>query len=350
LPEKYHGLQDTEMRYRERYLDLVMNPESRKVFVARPKMVSAIRSFLDSRGFVEFETPILQPVYGGAAAKPFETFHHSLNTKLYLRISDELYLKRLLVAGFEKVYEFCKDFRNEGIDTRHNPEFSMLEFYSSYIDYSAVMDMLEEMLRSVVLAVTGSAILEYQGKKLDFGKKFKRISMVEALLHVKIDVEKLSEEDLMRLVDNNNIEYRGTLSKGLAIELLFEHFVEETLIEPTFVIDHPKESTPLCKCHRKNPEFVERLELYIAGMEIANGYSELNDPVVQKNLLEEQAKKRSLGDEEAHPMDEDFIKALEYGMPPAGGLGLGIDRLAMILTNQSSIRDVILFPTLRPKQ
>jgi lysyl-tRNA synthetase class 2 len=349
LPEKYHGLQDIETRYRERHLDLFVNPETRKVFLTRARIIAATRNFLEAQGFVEFETPTLQPIYGGAHAKPFETFHKSLNAKLFLRISNELYLKRLLVGGFEKVFEFVKDFRNEGIDTTHNPEFTMLEFYQAYVDYNGIMDITELLLRSVAEKVLGDAKFEYQGQKLDLSKPFQRITMIEALRKfAKLDVAKMSDQEVTGLVEKNNIEYRGKLGRGLAIELLFEHFAEENIVQPTFIIDHPKESTPLCKIHRKNPDSIERLELYIAGMEIANGYSELNDPVVQRSLLEEQAKQRNLGDEEAHPMDEDFVKALEYGMPPAGGLGIGMDRIVMLFTNQKSIRDVILFPTLRP--
>ncbi|MFH0978906.1 MAG: lysine--tRNA ligase [Candidatus Woesearchaeota archaeon] len=350
LPEKYHGLQDIELKYRERYLDLIMNPDSRKVFTDRTRIISSIRAFLEKKGYLEFETPTLQPVYGGAHAKPFETVHNELKTKLYLRISNELYLKRLLVGGFEKVFEFVKDFRNEGIDKTHNPEFTMLEFYCAYIDYNEIMDITEKLLKQASKEATGKTSVEYQGTTIDFSKKFERITMIDAIKkHAKIDVTKLSEEEIKGLVDENHVEYRGKFSMGLGIELLFEALVQKHLVQPTFVIDHPKESTPLCKESRNDPELIERLELFIAGMEIANGYSELNDPIKQRMLLEGQAKERSEGDEEANPMDEDFVKALEYAMPPAGGIGIGIDRFVMILTNQPSIRDVILFPTLKPK-
>jgi lysyl-tRNA synthetase class 2 len=350
LPEKYHGLQDTELRYRERHLDLIMNPDTKNIFLTRTRIIAATRDFLEAKGFLEFETPTLQPIYGGAHAKPFETYHNELKAKLYLRISNELYLKRLLVAGFEKVFEFVKDFRNEGIDTTHNPEFTQLEFYTAYVDYEETMDLAEELVRHLATKVIGKPKLDYQGTEIDFSKPFQRITMLDAIKKFgKTDISKMSDKEIEALVEKNKIEYRGKFSRGLGIELLFEALAEKNIVQPTFVTDHPKESTPLCKIHRKKPDSVERLELHIAGMEIANGYSELNDPVVQRELLEEQAKLRSQGDDEAHPMDEEFVKALEYGMPPAGGLGIGMDRLVMILTNQNSIRDVILFPTLRPK-
>lgn len=349
LPEKYHGLQDVEIRYRERYLDLLINPEIRKVFLARTKIIATIRNYLDKKGYLEVETPTLQPVYGGAYAKPFETFHNELKQKLYLRISNELYLKRLLIGGIDKVYEFVKDFRNEGIDTTHNPEFTTIEFYQAYVDYKKIMGLTEDMFREIARAM-GKIAVDYQGTKMDLSKPFPRITMADALKkYAKIDISKMDDTKIQDMVEENNIDYKGSFSRGLGIELLFEHFCQKELKQPTFVIDYPKESTPLCKVHRENPLLIERFELFVMGMEFGNGYSELNDPIRQKELLEEQVKLRKQGDEQAHPMDEDFITAMEYGMPPAGGVGLGIDRIVMLFTNQPSIRDVILFPTLRPK-
>lgn len=348
LPEKYHGLKDTEARYRQRYLDLIMNEDSRKTFLMRSRIVELLREFLHNNGFIEFETPILQPIYGGAKAKPFTTMHNTLKLKLYLRISNELYLKRLLVGGFEKVFEIVKDFRNEGIDTTHNPEFTMVEIYKAYSDYEEMMKLTEQLYEHVAKGLLGTTRLNYQGNIIDVKAPWERITMKDAIKrHTRIDVDKLSDAELKNLVHSYNLEIEGELVKGKIVQALFEELVEDKLIQPTFITDFPKESTPLCKLHRKNPELIERFEPYMNGWEIGNAYSELNDPLEQRKLLESQAKELSEG-MEAHPMDEDFLNALEYGMPPAGGLGLGIDRMVMLLTNQPCIRDVILFPTMKP--
>ena len=322
MPEKWHGLEDIELRYRQRYLDLIANPEVRKVFVTRSKIVASLRRQLETRGFLEVETPMLQPIYGGAAARPFTTHHNTLDIDLYLRIAPELYLKRLVVGGLERVYEINRNFRNEGISTHHNPEFTMLEFYQAYTDYQGLMDLSEELLRQAAIDATGSAVVEYQGEKIDF-TKFRRVAMRDA------------------------VGTAGPL-KGHALVEAFERDVESKLIQPTIVYDYPVEVSPLSKNKPDEPEFVERFEIYIAGMEIGNAFTELNDPREQRHRFEMQLAMRERGDEEAHQMDEDYVRALSYGMPPTGGEGIGIDRLTMILTNSRSIRDVILFPLLRP--
>ena len=322
MPEKWHGLEDIELRYRQRYLDLIANPEVRKVFVTRSKIVASLRRQLETRGFLEVETPMLQPIYGGAAARPFTTHHNTLDIDLYLRIAPELYLKRLVVGGLERVYEINRNFRNEGISTHHNPEFTMLEFYQAYTDYQGLMDLSEELLRQAAIDATGSAVVEYQGEKIDF-TKFRRVAMRDA------------------------VGTAGPL-KGHALVEAFERDVESKLIQPTIVYDYPVEVSPLSKNKPDEPEFVERFEIYIAGMEIGNAFTELNDPREQRHRFEMQLAMREKGDEEAHQMDEDYVRALSYGMPPTGGEGIGIDRLTMILTNSRSIRDVILFPLLRP--
>jgi lysyl-tRNA synthetase class 2 len=321
LPEKFHGLEDVETRYRQRYLDLIANPDSRKVFITRTRIIGSLRQQLNARGFLEVETPMLQPLYGGATARPFITHHNTLDIDLYLRIAPELYLKRLVVGGLERVYEINRNFRNEGISTRHNPEFTMLEFYQAYTDYHGLMDFTEELLRQAAVDSTGGTVVEYQGQQIDFGK-FHRVSMLEA-----VGDPSLRGDDLVHAFENN---------------------VEHTLIQPTFVYDYPVEVSPLSKNKADNPALVERFELYIGGMELANAFTELNDPREQRRRFEMQLAMREKGDEEAHQMDEDYIRALSYGMPPAGGEGLGIDRLTMILTDSRSIRDVILFPLLRP--
>jgi lysyl-tRNA synthetase class 2 len=322
MPEKWHGLEDIELRYRQRYLDLIANPEVRKVFVTRSKIVASLRRQLEARGFLEVETPMLQPVYGGAAARPFTTHHNTLDIDLYLRIAPELYLKRLVVGGLERVYEINRNFRNEGISTHHNPEFTMLEFYQAYTDYQGLMDLSEELLRQAAVDATGSAVVEYQGEKIDFSR-FQRLSMRDAV------------------GPNNPL-------KGHALVEAFERDIESKLIQPTIIYDYPVEVSPLSKNKPDEPEFVERFEIYIAGMEIGNAFTELNDPREQRHRFEMQLAMREKGDEEAHQMDEDYVRALSYGMPPTGGEGIGIDRLTMILTNSRSIRDVILFPLLRP--
>jgi lysyl-tRNA synthetase class 2 len=322
MPEKWHGLEDVETRYRQRYLDLIANPEVRQVFITRSKIVASLRRQLEARGFLEVETPMLQSIYGGAAARPFVTHHNTLDIDLYLRIAPELYLKRLVVGGLERVYEINRNFRNEGISTRHNPEFTMLEFYQAYTDYRGLMDLSEQLLRQTAIDATGSEVVEYQGEKIDFGE-FRRVSMREAV--------------------------RATPElKGHALVEVFEREVESTLIQPTIVYDYPVEVSPLSKNKADEPDFVERFEIYIAGMEIGNAFTELNDPREQRRRFEMQLALREKGDQEAHQMDEDYVRALSYGMPPTGGEGIGIDRLTMILTNSKSIRDVILFPLLRP--
>lgn len=349
LPEKWHGLQDKEERYRKRYLDLIMNPEVKEVFIKRSRIINAIREFLDVRGFLEVDTPVLQPIYGGAAAKPFVTHLNALNMKLYLRISNELYLKRLIVGGFERVYEFSKDFRNEGIDRTHNPEFTLLEMYQAYADYNDMMKLTEDMYEHVARKVLGKTEIEYQGKKINFKAPWQRLSMKEAIKrYAKIDVDKLNDEKLKEVVEKNHIKTKGD-SRGWMIAGIFEHFCETRLIQPTFIYDYPEETSPLCKQKRGKQitNFIERFEPYVAGFEIGNAYSELNDPVRQEILLEQQAKELGKGNEEANPMDEDFVNALEVGMPPTGGLGIGIDRMIMLLTNSSSIRDVLLFPFMK---
>ena len=353
LPEKWHGLQDKEERYRKRYLDLVMNPEVKKVFEKRASIIQAIREFLDKKGFLEADTPGLQLLYGGANARPFETHLHALDIPLYLRISDELYLKRLIVGGFEKVYEIGKDFRNEGIDKTHNPEFTMIELYQAYADYNGMMELCEDLWNFVAEKILGTSVIEYQGTKIDLKKSWKRVSMLESIKkYADIDVEKMSEEELLEFSRAHKVKLKGN-SRGMIIASLFEHFCEKELVQPTFVIDFPEETTPLCKEKRNDSgktKLVERFEPYIFGMEVGNAYSELNDPLKQKELFEMQAAELQKGDAEAHPYDNDFVEALEVGMPPTGGLGIGIDRMVMLLTYSPSIRDVLLFPFMKPEK
>lgn len=350
LPEKYHGIQDPELKYRRRYLDLIMDPEKKNVFIARAKIISAIREFLDKKGFVEVETPVLQPIYGGANAKPFVTHHNALDFDMYLRVAPELYLKRLVVGGFEKVYEICKNFRNEGMDKTHNPEFTMLEFYWAYADYNEIMRVFEELYSFVAKKVLGTTVVEYQGKKIDFKTPWKRISVADALKeHADIDVETMPDVELKDLVNTYNLQIEGDLTGGAIITALFEELVESKLTQPTFITDPPCEVCPLIKVNRKNPALVERGEPFANGWEMGAVYSELNDPVDQKKRLLEQAEKLRAGFEEAHPMDEDFVRAIEFGMPPCGGIGLGIDRMVMLLTNSATIRDVMFFPTMKPE-
>lgn len=346
----YSGFSDREMRYRQRYVDLAVSPEVRSVFVTRSHAIRAIRTFLDARGFLEVETPILQPIYGGAAARPFVTHHNTLDMKLYLRIADELYLKRLIVGGFERVYEIGKDFRNEGMSRFHNPEFTMLEFYAAYLDYEGIMSMTEELLQSIVTEVCGATEIEYGGHTIDFARPFRRLTMYDALEQIgKIDVPGSSDSELRERVRRLGVADVETMGRGKLIDELFGELVEPELIQPTFITEYPREMSPLAKAKRGNPELTERFELIVAGKELVNAYSELNDPFDQRDRLEGQGALRAQGDEEAHPVDEDFLRALEYGMPPTGGFGMGIDRLIMILTDQPSIRDVILFPTMRPE-
>ncbi len=351
LPEKHHGLKDVETRYRKRYLDLISNPEVKATFKKRSAIIKTFRAYLDERGFVEVETPTLQPLYGGANARPFITHHNALDIDLYLRISDELYLKRLLVGGFERVYELAKDFRNEGVDSNHNPEFTMIEWYMAYGDYHDGMRMVEEVIAKACKAVNGTTKITYQGEELDFTPPWRRVTMADAIKeHTGIDVLEKSEEELRNYCQQEGIECEQRDTWGLLVQHIFEEKCEEHLRQPTFVIDHPIETTPLCKPLRNgDARLVERFELFCAGMELANAYSELNDPVLQRKLFQDQHELKMAGDEEAHPMDTDFLEAIEHGMPPTSGVGIGIDRVVMLLTNSASIRDVILFPTMRPK-
>ncbi|MEO0247059.1 MAG: lysine--tRNA ligase [candidate division WOR-3 bacterium] len=351
LPEKWHGLKDKELIYRERYLDLIMNLDSREVFLKRARIIKSIKNFLDDKGFLEVETPVLQPIYGGAFAKPFETYSNALDTKLYLRIADELYLKRLLVGGFEKVYEISKDFRNEGIDRLHYPEFTMLEAYASYWDYNDMMNLTEELFEKLVMEITGSTEIEYQGEKISFRRPFKRLSYLDELASkLGKDPLAMSEEELKKVGMDIGLKNVHKMPITRLIDKIFDALVADHIKDPTFVVDHPVLISPLAKKHRQKDGRVERFELFILGVEFANAFSELNDPIDQRRRFEEQIKYREAGDEEIpRDLDEDFLNALEYGMPPAGGIGIGIDRLVMLLTNQPSIRDVILFPQLRPK-
>jgi lysyl-tRNA synthetase, class II len=346
----YSGFTDREARYRQRYADLAVSPDVRKVFEVRARVVRAIRTFLDERGFLEVETPILQPLYGGAAARPFVTHHNTLDMPLYLRIADELYLKRLIVGGFERVYEIGKDFRNEGMDRFHNPEFTMLEFYAAYLDYEDIMALTEQLLEGVVSDACGTRRVEYQGTVIDFTAPYRRLTMYEALLEMgDVDVPTQSDDELRARVRRLGVEGTQEMGRGKLIDELFGALVEPKLKQPTFITDYPREMSPLAKPKRGDSELTERFELIVAGKELLNAYSELNDPFDQRERLEAQGRLRTAGDEEAHVLDEDYIRALEYGMPPTGGFGMGIDRLIMILTDQASIRDVILFPTMRPE-
>jgi len=351
LPEKWHGIQDKEERYRKRYLDLIMNPEIKQVFEKRTKVLDAIREFLKSRKFEEVETPFLQPVYGGASAKPFETKLNALDMNLFLAISPELYLKRLIVGGYDKVFTISRNFRNEGIDRWHNPEFTMMEIYQAYADYNDMMDLFEDIYVYVLKKVNGSTKVKFKEKMIDFKKPWKRMTMKEAIKkYAGIDIEKKSDKELLEFARKNNIEVKQQ-TWGWAVQAIFEHFCEEKIEQPTFILDHPLETTPLCKAHRydKLCRLIERFEPFCMGTELGNAYSELNDPVLQRQLLEEQQKALKKGDEEANPLDEDFLNAIEIGMPPTGGLGLGIDRMVMFVTGQDSIRDVILFPFMKPE-
>jgi lysyl-tRNA synthetase, class II len=348
----HSGFADREQRYRQRYLDLAVNPETAEVVRQRAAIIRALRDFLDARGFVEVETPVLQPVYGGASARPFVTHHNALDMPLFLRIADELYLKRLIVGGLERVYEIAKNFRNEGLSRFHNPEFTMLEFYAAFLDYEDVMLLAEEMVAEVATRATGGAPVRFADHEIDFSRPFRRITMLDALREMgDIDVAELGEQALRERVVELGMDpaEAARLGRGALIDELFGELVEPKLIQPTFITDYPREMSPLAKPKRGDETLTERFELIVAGKEIANAYSELNDPFDQRERLEAQAALRAAGDEEAQPVDEDYLRALEYGMPPTGGLGLGIDRLVMILTGQPSIRDVILFPTMRPE-
>lgn len=350
LPEKWHGLKDKEIRYRRRYLDLIVNPDVTGTFIIRARIIKSIRDFLDDRGFLEVETPAMQVLYGGANAKPFMTHLNALDLDLYLRIADELYLKRLIVGGMEKVYEICKDFRNEGMDRNHNPEFTMLEFYWAYADYRDLMNLVEEMMFSVVTSVLDSYEINYAGNLISLEPPYKRITFADAARkYIGVDIIELDEKDLIDLAGERGLDTDRVTGRGAALDLLSSELVEPHLIQPTFLTDYPVELSPLAKIHREVPGLTERFELFINGFEFGNGFSELTDPDDQRQRFEAQAQARSMGDEEAHPIDEDFILALEHGMPPSAGYGLGIDRLVMLLTGNNSIRDVILFPTMKPE-
>jgi lysyl-tRNA synthetase, class II len=345
------GFADVEQRYRQRYADLAVHADVRAVFVARSRIVSAVRRFLDARDYLEVETPVLQPLYGGASARPFTTHHNALDMRLFLRIADELYLKRLIVGGLERVYEIGKDFRNEGIDRTHNPEFTMLEFYEAFADYNDMMQLVEDLISSIVAELTGgSRTLSYQGTALDFTPPFRRLPFLNALQeHGGIDASHLSDAELAAKATAIGIEDASTMTRPKLLDELFKELVEPHLRQPVFIVDYPRELSPLAKPKRGDAALVERFELMVAGREIANAFSELNDPFDQRYRFEAQVRLREAGDDEAQHLDEDYIRALEYGMPPAGGVGIGIDRLVMLLTDQPSIRDVILFPTMRPE-
>lgn len=347
LPEKFHGIQDIEIKYRHRHLDLISDVESRKVFEKRSKIIKAVKNFLDSRGFMEVETPVLQPLYGGAAAHPFTTHHRALDMKLYMKISPELYLKRLIVGGFEKVYEIGKNFRNEGIDRTHNPEFTMLEFYEAYTDYNYQMSQFEELVSTVCKEITGSMKVTYQGKEIDFTPPWRRLKVLDGVKeYAQIDPQNESQLDEYLKKNSDKPLQLDKLTQGEKQMKVFEIAAEPHLWQPTMIMDHPVDISPLTKIHRENNQLVERFEPFVACMELGNSYSELNDPEEQRNRLKDQESKRG-HDEEAHPMDEDFLHAIETGMPPTGGVGLGIERLVMLLTDRASIRDIIFFPTMK---
>lgn len=350
LPEKFHGLTNTDMRYRQRYVDLIMNPEVRDTFVKRSRIIKEVRNFLDGRGFMEVETPMLVPNAGGAAARPFTTHYNALDEDVKLRISLELYLKRLIVGGLERVYEIGRVFRNEGVDTRHNPEFTLMELYQAYTDYYGMMELVETMFREVAKKVLGTAKLIYDGVEIDLEKPFERITMVDALKKYKgIDFTQIkTDEEAKALADQYHIEYEARHKKGDILSMLFEEFVEEHLVQPTFILDHPIEISPLTKKKPENPDYTERFELFITKREMANAYSELNDPLDQIERFKAQEALLAAGDEEANSMDEDFVNALMVGMPPTGGIGIGMDRFIMLLTDSYAIRDVLLFPTMKP--
>src|SRR5262245_15661932 len=352
LPEKWHGLQDVELRHRQRYVDLIVNPDVRRIFETRARIIAAIRAFLAERDFLEVDTPMMQPIAGGAAARPFVTHHNALDTTLYLRIAPELYLKRLVVGGLERVFELSRVFRNEGISTRHNPEFTLLEFYQAHATYADLMDLTEELLVSVARSVIGGTRVEWDGLDIDLTPPWPRRSMVDLVAErAGVDGRELLESTtLRRLVDRHGGLERASMTDGEIIGVLFERLVEPTLIQPTFVCQYPVEMSPLARRNEGDPRFVDRFELYIGRHEIANAFSELNDPDDQRQRFEAQLVARAAGDEEAHAMDEDYVRALEYGLPPTAGEGIGIDRLVMLLTGTTSIREVILFPQLRPEE
>ena len=350
LPEKFHGLKDTDLRYRQRYVDLIMNPEVREAFVKRSMIIREVRSFLDNRGYLEVETPVLHTQAGGASARPFVTHHNTLDMDMYLRIALELHLKRLIVGGFDKVYEIGRVFRNEGMDTRHNPEFSLLELYEAYTDYHGMMDLTEALIRTVAQKVLGTTTVTYDDVEIDLGKPFARLSMLDAVKqYAGIDFAEIETlEQARALAKEHHIDFEPRHGKGDILNFFFEEYCEDKLVQPTFITGHPVEISPLAKRKPDAPDYTERFELFITRREFANAFSELNDPIDQRSRFEHQAELKAAGDDEASDVDEDFLTALEYGMPPTGGLGIGIDRLVMLLTNSYSIRDVLLFPTMKP--
>ena len=352
LPEKFHGLKDQEMRYRQRYVDLIVNPEVKETFFMRSAIIKEIRNFLDEKGFLEVETPVLQTIFGGAAARPFITHHNALDIDMYMRIALELPLKRLIVGGFERVYEIGRVFRNEGVSIRHNPEFTLIEIYQAFTDYEGMMDLTENLFRTVAQKVLGKTMIQYGGHAIDLGQPFKRMTMLDAVKqYAGIDFDQVANtEEAKKLAKEHHIDFEDRHEKGDILSLFFEEYVEKNLIQPTFIIDYPVEISPLSKRKPEKPEYTERFELFIVGREYGNAYSELNDPIDQKGRFEQQEAMRAAGDEEASMIDDDFVTALEYGMPPTGGLGIGIDRMVMLLTESVSIRDVILFPTMKPLQ
>ncbi len=351
LPEKWHGLKDVEIRYRQRYLDLIVNEEVRHIFITRSRIISALRRFMDEREFIEVETPTLQPIYGGAMARPFTTYYHALEQEVFLRIADELYLKRLIVGGLDRVYEICKDFRNEGISSQHNPEFTQLEVYQAYADYHDMMTLAEDAFFHIAQGVLGTAQISYQGHTIDLTPPWRRLPMRDAILgETGIDIEEATTVDLLRQrIEEEGLEVDPQPTHGTLVDEIFGEYVEPKLIQPTFIIDFPLEISPFAKKKQDKPHLVERFELFIGGLELGNAFSELNDPLDQRQRFLTQRELWEAGDEEAHPMDEDYIRALEYGMPPTGGMGWGIDRMVMLFTDQASIREVILFPHLRTK-
>jgi len=350
LPEKFHGLKDQELRYRQRYLDLIVNPEVKETFIKRSAVIKKIRGFLDDRGYIEVETPVLQTIAGGAAARPFITHHNALDLDMYMRIALELPLKRLIVGGLERVYEIGRVFRNEGLSVKHNPEFTLLELYEAYTDYKGMMELIEAMIKTIVQEITGGQIIKYGEHELDFSKPFQKITMVEAVRqYAGVDFDSINTlEEAQAAAKERCLKFEKHHLKGDILNLFFEEFVEDKLIQPTFLLDHPVEISYLTKKKPDKPEYTERFELFIVGREFANAYSELNDPIDQRQRFKRQEELRAAGDDEANLIDEDFMLSLEYGMPPTGGLGLGIDRLVMLLTDSHSIRDVLFFPTMRP--
>ncbi len=350
LPEKYHGLKDTEVRYRQRYLDLIVNPEVKDTFMKRSIIIREIRRYLDQKDFLEVETPVLHSIAGGAAARPFVTHHNALDIDMYMRIAPELKLKRLIVGGFEKVYEIGRVFRNEGLSIRHNPEFTLMELYQAYADYEDIMNLTEDLIRHVANTVIGTAVVEYNGDTIDLEKPFTRLTMVDAVKqYAGVDFRAINDvEEARAVAKEHNVAFEERHLRGDILNLFFEHYVEEKLIQPTFITEHPVEISPLSKRKPNDPDYTERFELFIQGREYANAFSELNDPIDQRGRFEHQEALRAAGDDEATEIDEDFLTALEYGLPPTGGLGIGIDRLVMLLTNSYSIRDVLLFPTMKP--